>query len=178
MGVYIGVDFHARTQSVCWCDTATGEIQERVLDHQRDDVRAFYAQFAAPAVVHTLEPATRFRRSRQVAAYCGLDPQEHSSGDTQRYGHISKQGNRLLRTLLVEAAYCTVRPKQDEELRRFYFRLLARKNSAVAIVAVGRKLALRLYRMLRDEIDYDEFRRRGREARRARWEQSPATKPD
>ncbi len=51
MGVYIGVDFHARTQSVCWCDTATGEIQERVLDHQRDDVRAFYAQFAAPAVV-------------------------------------------------------------------------------------------------------------------------------
>ncbi len=47
MGVYIGVDFHARTQSVCWCDTATGEIQERVLDHQRDDVRAFYAQFAA-----------------------------------------------------------------------------------------------------------------------------------
>ena len=277
MGVCIGVDFHARAQTVCWCDPADGEIRQQTLDHQQDDVRGFYAQFATPAVVgiessgyaiwfhhlveetghrllvgdafairqfarrqqkndrrdaelllelllhgdfpavhvpctssrdaltllryrqrlvrmrtmlknglqavalnhqlrlrprlfttaglrklerlplfgsyalerhhsllllaqldqqirtlqqelerrgesdarvvclrsqpgvgpltalvfvHTIEPVTRFRRARQVAAYCGLDPQEHSSGDTHRYGHISKQGNRLLRSLL------------------------------------------------------------------------------
>jgi len=58
---------------------------------------------------------------------------------------------------------------QDAELRRFCFHLLARRKPAgVAIVAVARKLAVRLYRMLRDQIDYDEFRRRGRDARRAR----------
>ena len=51
MTVYIGVDLHVRTQSVCWVDTADGEQHEVTLDHQRDDVRAFYAQFAAPAVV-------------------------------------------------------------------------------------------------------------------------------
>lgn len=343
MGVYIGVDLHVRRQSVCWCDTATGEQQERALDHERDDVRAFYAQFAAPAVVgveamgyslwfhqlieasghrllvgdslairqfarrrqkndrrdarllldlllhddfplvhvpppasrdvlallryrhrlvrirtmlrnglqavalshqlrlgpglftargqeqfaalplqgayaaqrqhsllllasladqmhavedelraraqtdarvirlrthpgvglltalalvHALEPVTRFDRARRIAAYCGLDPKEHSSGEVQRFGHISKQGNRLLRFLLIEAARTTIR--DDEDLRRFYFRIENRKNSAVAIVAVARKLVLRLYRMLREEIDYDEFRRRGRDARRAR----------
>jgi transposase len=120
------------------------------------------------AMGHTLEPAARFRDGRQVAAYGGLDPQERSSGETVRYGGISKQGNRLLRTLLVEAAWSTVRPGQDAELRRFYFHLLARKPSGVAIVAVARKLALRLYRMLRDGMEYDEFRRRGRDARRAR----------
>jgi len=88
----------------------------------------------------------------------------------QRFGHISKQGNRLLRFLLIEAARTTIR--DEEDLRRFYFRIESRKNSAVAIVAVARKLVLRLYRMLREEIDYHEFRRRGRDARRAREDAS------
>lgn len=349
MTVYIGVDLHVRTQTVCWMDTADGEAQERVLDHDRDDVGAFYSQFppvavvgveasgyslwfhrlveqtghclrvgdslairqfarrrqkndrrdaqllldllahddfpaihipspasrdllallryrhrlvrirtmlrnglqavalshrlrlgprlftargqqqfaalpldgafavqrqhsllllaslaeqvqvveaqleqraqtdprvvrlrthpgvgllTALAVVHTLEPVTRFDRARRIAAYCGLDPKEHSSGDTRRTGHITKQGNRLLRFLLVEAARTAIR--DDQDLRRFYFHLAGRKNSAVAIVAVARKLVLRLYRMLRETIDYDEFRRRGRDARRARENASQA----
>ena len=350
MGVYLGVDLHTRAQNVCWCDTADGEIHECRLDHQRDDVRGFYAQWAVPAVigveasgyarwfhqlieelghrllvgdarrirqfaqrrqknnrrdaallldlllhqdfpavhvpppasqevlrllryrdrlvrmrtrlwnglhavalghrlslgfrlrsapgraqlqalplsgadalqrehslallaelqtriaalesalavraqqdgrvarlrthpgvglltalavVHTLEPVTRFDRARRVAAYCGLDPLEHSSGDSLRFGHISKQGNRFVRFLLGEAAHGAVRPGGDEQLRRFYFHLLAKKNAAIATVAVARKLLLRLYRMLREQIDYDEFRRRGRDARRARECASP-----
>lgn len=346
MPVYVGVDFHARTQTVCWCDPGTGEVGERTLDHQRDDIAAFYAQFPGPAVVgletsgyaqwfhqlveerghelrvgdahairqlarrrqkndrrdaallldlllrgdfpvvhrpsaasrevldllhhrrrlvrmstmmknslhalamnyrmqrgahlfsargraafeqlrvgpaeawhrrdsfdllatvreriaaldaalearaqadprvqrlrthpgvgrltalafvHTVEPVARFALSAQLAAYCGLDPQEHSSGDRVRMGSISKQGNRLLRHLLVEAAHVAVRPAQDEELRRFHHHLLARKkNSAIAIIAVARKLALRLFVLLRDQIDYQEFRRRGRDAECAR----------
>jgi len=355
MPVYLGVDFHARTQTVCWCNTADGVTGERTLDHQLDDVRAFYAQFPAPAViglessgyarwfhrllhqlghqvrvgdafairqcarrrqkndrrdaalllelllrdefpavhipspasqdvllllryrhrlvrmrtmlynglhavalnhrlvlgprlrtargrqrlmdlplvgadalqrehslsllttlearietleeellrrgaqdarvqclcthpgvglltalavVHTLEPVSRFDRARRVAAYCGLDPQEHSSGDTVRFGHISKQGNRLLRFLLVEAAHRAVQPEQDEDLRRFYYHLVVKKSAAVAGVAVARKLVLRLYRMLREGIDYDEFRRRGRDAGRARGMRSSVPGPN
>lgn len=350
MTVYIGVDLHTRTQTVCWMNTADGEIHTHTLDHARDDLRAFYAQFAAPAVVgiessgyslwfhqlieqaghrllvgdayairqfarrrqkndrrdaellldllrrdefpavhrpaapsrdtlallryrhrlvrlrtmvknglqavalnhqlrlgfrlftargqqrlaalplggayalqrqqaqvllatlqkqiaaveqelerraapdprvarlrthpgvgpltalavvHTLEPVTRFDRARRIAAYCGLDPKEYSSGDTTRFGHISKQGSRLLRYLLVEAALSAVR--REEDLQRFYRRLRARKKPhAVALVAVARKLVLRLYRMLRAGINYDEFRSRGRDARRARQSASPA----
>ncbi len=354
MTVYIGVDLHVRTQTVCWMDTADGEIHHHTLDHARDDLRAFYAQFPAPAVVgvessgyslwfhqlieqaghrllvghaytirqfarrrqknnrrdaellldllrrdefpivhrpappsqdtlallryrhrlvrirtvvknglqavalnhqlqlgfrlftprgqqrfaalplgrayalqrqqaqvllatlqaqiaaveeelqrraeadprvvrlrthpgvgrltalavvHTLEPVTRFDRARRIAAYCGLDPQEYSSGDTMRFGHISKQGSRLLRYLLVEAACSAVR--HEEDLQRFYRRLRARKKPhAVAAVAVARKLVLRLYRMLREGIDYEQFRSRGRDARRARECASPVTRPD
>src|SRR5947209_14370313 len=120
-----------------------------------------------------LEPVTRFDRARRIAAYCGLDPSEHSSGDTTRYGHISKQGNRLLRFLLVRAAWSAV--QHEEDLGRFFRRLRARKKPhAVTVVAVARKLVLRLYRMLREGIDYEEFRRRGRDARRARQWTSPA----
>ena len=131
----------------------------------------------ALAVVHTLEPVTRFDRARRIAAYGGLDPKEYSSGDTTRFGHISKQGSRLLRTLLVEAALSAVR--REEDLGRFYRRLRARKKAhAVALVAVARKLVLRLYRRLREGIDYEEFRSRGRDARRARESASPVTRPD
>ena len=103
-----------------------------------------------------------------------MSPRRWESEERQHFGHISKQGNRLLRFLLVEAAHAAI--SKDEELRRFYFRIENRKNSAVALVAVARKLVLRLYRMLREEIDYDEFRRRGRDARRARVSHSSAAR--
>lgn len=117
----------------------------------------------ALAVVHTLEPVERFARGKEIAAYCGLDPMEHSSGESVRYGHISKQGNRLLRHTLVEAAMSAVRV--EEELGRFYRRLRGkRKAHGVAIVAVARKLVLRLYRLLREKKDYEQFRSQGRDA--------------
>jgi transposase len=50
-GIFLGVDFHARTQTVSWCDTANGIIERRTLDHRTDDVRAFYQQFHVPAVL-------------------------------------------------------------------------------------------------------------------------------
>src|SRR5437899_1264794 len=74
---------------------------------------------------------------------------------------------------LVEAAWSAV--QHEEDLGRFFRRLRARKKPhAVTVVAVARKLVLRLYRMLREGIDYEEFRRRGRDARRARQCASPA----
>lgn len=51
MAVYLGVDLHVGTQTVCWCDTADGEIHQRVLNHEQDDIRSFYAQFDAPIVI-------------------------------------------------------------------------------------------------------------------------------
>ena len=109
-----------------------------------------------------------------MAAYCGLDPMENSSAERVHMGHISKQGSRLLRFLLVEASQSVV--QHEEDLGRFYTRLLRQnKNSAVALTAVARKLSLRLYVLLRDQIDYDQFRLRGRDARHARDFASAAT---
>jgi transposase len=101
----------------------------------------------ALAFVLTLGPVARFPRSKQVVSYLGLNPKEGSSGDKQRTYSISKQGNTMMRWLLVEAAQTAVR--FDPELLRLYQRLKFRKGANVAKVAVARKLAVKLYWILR-----------------------------
>ena len=105
--------------------------------------------------VLTLGEVRRFARARQVARYLGLIPREHSSGGKQRLGHISKQGSAFLRFLLVEAGQSAARG--DRELGRFYRRLAVRAGRSKAKVAVARKLAVRLYWMLRNEWNYAQL---------------------
>jgi transposase len=123
-------------------------------------------------ILHTLQPVSRFRNTRTVAAYAGFDPVERSSAEHKCFLGISKAGSRLLRYLMVEAAQTAVR--KDEDLKRFYKRLAERRGRPKAKVAAARKLLIRAYIMLRDEIDYAEFRRRAVAARLARRGQRPA----
>jgi transposase len=109
----------------------------------------------ALAVVLTLGPAERFVSAKQVGSYLGLIPREDSSGGRQRLGRISKQGSSFLRFLLVEAGQTAAR--NDGHLKRFYRRLAMRKNRGVAKVAVARKLATRLYLMLREQWTYAQL---------------------
>ena len=106
----------------------------------------------ALAFVLTLGDVGRFRRGKQVASYPGLIPREESSGGRQKLGAITKQGNRMLRSLLVEAAQVAVR--YDPEFRREYLHRCHQKPKAVAKVAAARKLAVRLYWMLRTQQPY------------------------
>ena len=119
----------------------------------------------ALCLVHSLVPVSRFANSRKVTAYAGLDPLERSSAERQRFLGISKGGSRVLRFLLVEAAHTALR--KDADLKRFYQRLAERHGRPKAKVAVSRKLLIRAYIMLRDEIDYAEFQRRAVAARSA-----------
>jgi len=101
----------------------------------------------ALAYVLTIGPVKRFRNSRKVVSYLGLNPSENSSGGRQRLGHISKQGNEMLRWLLVEAGQSAAR--WDAELKRKYQRSKFRRGAKVAKVAIARQLAVRLYWLLR-----------------------------
>jgi transposase len=114
----------------------------------------------------TLERIERFANGRKVTAYVGFDPVEESSGQRRRIGSISKEGPRLLRLFLNEAGLVAVR--HDQELGRVYQRLLRRRGHAIAKVAVARRLLVRAFIMLRDEIDYHEFVSRGVAARSSR----------
>jgi transposase len=107
------------------------------------------------AFVLTLGPVSRFPRSRQVVSYLGLNPQEHSSGGRQHLGSISKQGNPMMRWLLVEAGHTAAR--FDPQLQRMYQRLKFRRGAGVAKVAIARKLAVRMYWMLRTPADYAQL---------------------
>ena len=106
------------------------------------------------AFVLTLGDVHRFQRGKQVASYLGLIPREYSSGGKQRLGSISKQGNRFMRMLLVEAAQVAVRC--DPQMRNEYLHRCHRKAKGVAKVAAARKLAIRLYWMLRSNTAYPE----------------------
>ena len=150
-------------------DTWVEELDERLKTEvarrpavQRLMTHPGVGPLTALATVLILGEVERFRETRQVTSYVGLIPAEESSGGRQRFGHLTKQGNRLLRFLLVEAGQSASR--EDPGLRRTYKRLTFRKGKSIAKVAIARKLIIRLYIMLRDQIDYKEFCRRGSHA--------------
>jgi len=106
----------------------------------------------ALAYVLIIGTPERFHRGKQVGTYVGMIPSEDSSAGKQRLGHISKQGNSLLRFLLVEAAQAAARSRP--EWRRRYVHLAMRRHKSIAKVAMGRRLAVRLYWMWRNGCAY------------------------
>ncbi len=126
----------------------------------REDVRRLMThpgvgRIVALAFALTVGPVHRFPNSKHLVSYLGLNPAEHSSGGRQKFGRISKQGNRLMRSLLVEAAQTATRVEPD--LRRHYQRLKFRSATPIAKIAIARKLAVRLYWMLRSQVDYAQL---------------------
>ena len=109
----------------------------------------------ALAFVLTIGEVSRFQHSGKVASYLGLIPREHSSGGKQRLGAITKQGNQFMRQLLVEAVQTTCR--LDDTFRKQYQARCHHKPKGVAKVAAARKLAVRLYWMLRQNVGYPEI---------------------
>ena len=103
----------------------------------------------------TVGPIERFKNSRKLVSYWGLNPRENTTGGRQRLGSISKQGNTMMRWLLVEAAQTAAR--LDPQLGRIYQRLKKKKTSGVAKVAVARRLAVRLFWMLRTRNNYAQL---------------------
>ena len=108
----------------------------------------------ALAFVIIIMTPDRFPCGKQIGSYVGLIPCEDSSAGRQRLGHISKQGNALLRFLLVEAAQAAVR--YDPDWRRRYLHLAMRRERRIAKVAMARKVAVRLYWMWRNGWEYSQ----------------------
>lgn len=102
----------------------------------------------ASAYVATIDDPTRFARCADVASYVGLVPGVQQSGECERRGPITKEGDGLLRWLLVEAAHVLLtRSKRSCALKRWGVRLAKKKGHGKARVAVARKLAVILHRL-------------------------------
>jgi transposase len=95
----------------------------------------------------------RFPTSNHLVAYLGLAPSTYDSGDKQRHGHITKQGPRLLRALLVELAHQCRRIKHP--LNPYYRDLTVRKGKKCAVVAIAARLARILWQMWRKNTPFD-----------------------
>ena len=113
----------------------------------------------ALAYVLVLGTPERFRCGKQVGSYLGLIPCEDSSADHWRLGHISKQGNSLLRYLLVQSALSAARV--ENQWHRQYVHLAMRRHHAIAKIAMARKLAVRLFWMWRRGWDYEQWKKFG-----------------
>ena len=113
----------------------------------------------ALAYVLVLGTPDRFPCGKQVGSYLGLIPCEDSSADHWRLGHVSKQGNSLVRYLLVQSALSAARV--EDQWHRQYVHLAMRRNHAVAKIAMARKLAVRLFWMWRQGWDYEEWKKFG-----------------
>ena len=135
---------------------------EKCPEAQRLRTHPGVGPLTALAFVLIIGRADRFQCGKQIACYLGLVPLEDSSGQRRRLGHITKQGNSLLRFLLVEAAQVTVRSLP--EWRSKYVHLTMRRGHKIAKVAMARKLAVRLYWMLRKGWDYGQLTKFGSHA--------------
>ena len=116
----------------------------------------------ALAFVLVIESPDRFACGKKIGSYLGLIPEEGSSANRQRLGHITKQGNSLVRYLMTEAAQAAVRC--DPDWRRRYIHLSKRRERAIAKVAMARRLAVSLYWMWRKGYDYQQHLKFGSHA--------------
>ena len=94
-----------------------------------------------------LEKMQNFASARQVGFYAGFTPRVDCSGDTNRYGHITKRGPSLLRRAMVQAAWAAIRSTDGSRFKLMYERIKARRGAKIAIVAVARKMLKILFVM-------------------------------
>jgi transposase len=135
-----------------------GGIEKRVRATARSDSRVRLLM-SAPGVgaivaltyVSAIDDPVRFRSSRMVGAHFGLTPSKYQSGETDVTGRISKIGDGTVRTMLYEAAHVILtRPIRGSALKSWAMKLAHRAGMKKAKVALARKLAVILHRMLAD----------------------------
>jgi transposase len=112
----------------------------------------------AEVLVTALDDVNRFKNARQVSAYIGLVPRQYQSGETDRYGRITKRGSRLLRTMLLECAWASLR--YNAWARATYDRIHGgqKTRKKKAAIALARKIAVVAWSMLKHETDWDPRR--------------------
>ena len=102
----------------------------------------------------------RFASAKHLVSYFGLAPRVRQSADTERHGHISKEGNRMVRALLVQATLSAMR-HTGGPVRRQYLGVVKRRGKQIARIAATAKLLGVLYQMMKQGLTYEELHQRG-----------------
>jgi transposase len=115
-----------------------------------------FGTYSALLIYAEIGDISRFGNYKQLCSYAGITASVYQSGDTVRYGHITKQGNTLLRWILIQAVFKVA--KHSPGMRRFHKRLLYKKGKKVAKIALTRKLLVYIYIMLTHNVRFQELR--------------------
>jgi len=106
-------------------------------------------------LLNTIGDINDFDGDHKLAAYIGIVPRVYVSNETSAYGRITKMGNKLARTALVQSTLIAIR--YNPYLRDFYMKLKAKKGSGKAIIATARKLLTIIYRTLKNDWIFEDF---------------------
>jgi transposase len=155
------MQLHCELQLLDGVEVQIDQVEQKLQELAKADERVKRlktAPYVGPrlseAIVSILDDPQRFKNGRQVSCYVGLTPRRWQSGESDRQGHISCAGNRLLRSLLVEIAWLGVRGKTWMSQVYGNVRRGSDKRKKIAIVAVARRLLVKLWAMLRDGTDW------------------------
>ena len=110
---------------------------------------------SATILLNTIGDVNDFADDKKIAAYFGIVPRVAVSNETSHYGKITKMGNKIARTALVQSTLIAIR--YNPYLRKFYFRLKTKKGSGKAIVATARKFLTIIYRTLKNKWVFEDF---------------------
>lgn len=110
---------------------------------------------SATILLNTIGNIDDFSDDKKLAAYFGIVPRVYVSNETSQYGRITKMGNKIGRTALVQSTLIAI--KYNDYLRNFYFRLKSKKGSGKAIIATSRKLLSIVYRTLKNNWVFEDF---------------------
>lgn len=140
---------------------ATKQIEATVSDNDGAELLLSIpgiSYVSALSIMSEIDTIDRFNTGKQVASYAGLTPSVYASGDTVRYGRLTKKGSKTLRTILIEIAHCQGRLKVATGLRPYFDRIKERKGGRTATVATARKLCSIIHAVLTAGQPFDDTR--------------------
>jgi transposase len=113
------------------------------------------SDIGATIFLNTIGDVNDFKSEKHLASYFGIVPRVHVSNETSQYGHITKMGNKIARTALVQSTLIAIR--YSPYLRRFYDKLKVKKGSGKAIIATSRKMLGIIYLTLKNKWVFEDF---------------------
>jgi transposase len=113
------------------------------------------SDIGATIFLNTIGDINDFKSDKQLAAYFGIVPRVYVSNDSAHYGRITKMGNKIARTALVQSTLVAIR--YSPYLRRFYEKLKAKKGAGKAIIATSRKMLGIIYNTLKNNWVFEDF---------------------
>lgn len=135
-------------------DTELFEVVDKNEDAQLLTSVPGLGPYAALLVVSEIGDINRFPSAKRLCSYAGLVPRVYQSGNKIRRGKITKQGNKWLRWIIIQATHHAV--KKEGKLQGFFWKLERRKGKKTAITACARKLLITIYYMLKEKKEYQE----------------------
>ena len=138
-------------------DEAEALVEQQVIDHPQAKLLTSIpgvSFVSALTIMAEIGDINRFPTAKQLMGYAGLVPSTYSSGNITRHGRITKTGSKWLRYIMTETAHHQVLCKRRPGFGSYYLAMKQRKGSGTAAVATARKLLAVVWRLLKDQREF------------------------